>query len=131
MGCGNSSATNTSSEGPAGASKDVTEESTSDDEKRRLADVIQGRTRTTVGLPQLVDDVKDCTFHLKTNKQSLHLLYLPPPVRGSNKEEDPTPKDHQQAVQHGRDIPEPDQHADVKPRCLAFLYSFCPGKPFH
>ncbi|XP_069048767.1 overexpressed in colon carcinoma 1 protein isoform X2 [Lepisosteus oculatus] len=35
MGCGNSSATNTSSEGPAGASKDVTEESTSDDEKRR------------------------------------------------------------------------------------------------
>ncbi|XP_036375669.1 overexpressed in colon carcinoma 1 protein homolog isoform X2 [Megalops cyprinoides] len=35
MGCGNSSATSTSGGGPADASKDVTEEASPDDEKRR------------------------------------------------------------------------------------------------
>ncbi|XP_068459260.1 overexpressed in colon carcinoma 1 protein [Clinocottus analis] len=35
MGCGNSSATNTSGDGPADVSKDVTEEPLVDDEKRR------------------------------------------------------------------------------------------------
>ncbi|XP_048885885.1 overexpressed in colon carcinoma 1 protein-like [Brienomyrus brachyistius] len=35
MGCGNSSATSTSEGGPAEASKDMTEESSQDDEKRR------------------------------------------------------------------------------------------------
>ncbi|KAM7414937.1 hypothetical protein PAMA_019655 [Pampus argenteus] len=35
MGCGNSSATNTSGGGPAEASKDVTEDSPAEDEKRR------------------------------------------------------------------------------------------------
>ncbi|KAM6936789.1 overexpressed in colon carcinoma 1 protein [Xenentodon cancila] len=35
MGCGNSSATNTSGGGPAEVSKDVTEDPSADDEKRR------------------------------------------------------------------------------------------------
>ncbi|XP_036432438.1 overexpressed in colon carcinoma 1 protein [Colossoma macropomum] len=35
MGCGNSSATNTTAGGPAEAAKDVTEEPSTDDEKRR------------------------------------------------------------------------------------------------
>ncbi|XP_023647048.1 overexpressed in colon carcinoma 1 protein [Paramormyrops kingsleyae] len=35
MGCGNSSATGTSGGGPAEASKDMTEESSQEDEKRR------------------------------------------------------------------------------------------------
>ncbi|XP_076025558.1 overexpressed in colon carcinoma 1 protein [Genypterus blacodes] len=35
MGCGNSSATNTSGGGPAEASKDVTEDNTPEDEKRQ------------------------------------------------------------------------------------------------
>ncbi|XP_026857049.2 overexpressed in colon carcinoma 1 protein [Electrophorus electricus] len=35
MGCGNSSATNTTTAGPAEAAKDMTEEPSQDDEKRR------------------------------------------------------------------------------------------------
>ncbi|XP_040019230.2 overexpressed in colon carcinoma 1 protein isoform X1 [Gasterosteus aculeatus] len=35
MGCGNSSATNTSGDGPEDVSKDVTEDHSPDDEKRR------------------------------------------------------------------------------------------------
>ncbi|XP_026774697.1 overexpressed in colon carcinoma 1 protein [Pangasianodon hypophthalmus] len=35
MGCGNSSATNTTAGGPAEAAKDVTEDPSQDDEKRR------------------------------------------------------------------------------------------------
>ncbi|XP_039625893.1 overexpressed in colon carcinoma 1 protein [Polypterus senegalus] len=59
MGCGNSTATSTTSGGPTGTTKETTEESTSEDEKRRNYGGVY------VGLP--VDPPAVASSHSKSN----------------------------------------------------------------